>query len=553
MMDEVLDDPHARGRASLAAGDWEAARTAFSESIDADDGPESHDGLGLALWWLRDVDGALSERERAYAAFRKSGERARAALIALWLSREYAEALANEPISKGWLARAQGLIDELPAGVEQGWLAITRGRLVMDPADARADAAAAAEAGRTFHDAELEASGLALLGLACIAAGDVDEGMAALDEAMVIATGGEVVDQAVFGDICCVATRGAEEAGDITRLMRWNEVVMTFMQRSGHAGLLTFCGTCCAEVLLAGGNIEEAEGWLVRTLRELEGTGHRARCAHPAAKLAELRVLQGRIEEAERLLNEYEGRPEALRASARVHLAAGETAVAAALLHRRLNQVGDGLLAVPLLSLLVEVQVAQGDLDGARTNATRLHAIADRVGTPRLAATAALASGRVAAASGSTASARTHLDAAIEGFGRLEMPLEAARARVELARTLLDVEPEVSLSEAKIALDAAEASGARRLADEAAAIVRDLGGPARTGPKGIGLLSKREQEVLGLLGEGLSNAEIAARLFISTKTAGHHVSNVLAKLHLRTRSEAAAFAIRYGVEEPVRE
>jgi DNA-binding NarL/FixJ family response regulator len=76
--------------------------------------------------------------------------------------------------------------------------------------------------------------------------------------------------------------------------------------------------------------------------------------------------------------------------------------------------------------------------------------------------------------------------------------------------------------------------------------VRELGGPARTGPKGLGLLSKREIEVLRLLGEGLTNAEIAARLYISTKTAGNHVSNVLSKLQLRSRQEAAAYAVRFS-------
>lgn len=85
--------------------------------------------------------------------------------------------------------------------------------------------------------------------------------------------------------------------------------------------------------------------------------------------------------------------------------------------------------------------------------------------------------------------------------------------------------------------------GATAEADRAAAFLRGLGVKGRTGPRDVGLLSRREHEVLGLVAEGLSNAEIAERLFITVKTAGHHVSNILAKLGLRSRTEAAAFAL----------
>jgi len=202
-------------------------------------------------------------------------------------------------------------------------------------------------------------------------------------------------------------------------------------------------------------------------------------------------------------------------------------------------------VAVPLLSTLVEVQIAQGMPEEAKRSAGRLDAIARRSEHPRLRAVADLAAGRVAASHAAPAS-RADLERALDGFLRLEMPLDAARARIELARAIAKNDPDVARREARIAAETLERLGARREGDEAAALVRELGGPARTGPKDVGLLTAREREVLDLLGDGLSNAEIAARLFISTKTAGNHVSNVLAKLHLRSRQEAAAYAVRTG-------
>ena len=72
---------------------------------------------------------------------------------------------------------------------------------------------------------------------------------------------------------------------------------------------------------------------------------------------------------------------------------------------------------------------------------------------------------------------------------------------------------------------------------------------ARTGPKNVGRLTRREQEVLALLGEGLSNPEIAERLYLSRKTVEHHVARVLAKLGLRRRAEAAALVARSARRE----
>ena len=122
------------------------------------------------------------------------------------------------------------------------------------------------------------------------------------------------------------------------------------------------------------------------------------------------------------------------------------------------------------------------------------------------------------------------------------MALTACRARMELARTLAGADKPRAISEARAALAAFERLGAVPDADAAAAFLRELGVRGRTGPKQLDLLTRRETEVLRLVAQGFSNPEIAERLFISVKTAGHHVSNILTKLGVRSRTEAAAYA-----------
>ena len=156
---------------------------------------------------------------------------------------------------------------------------------------------------------------------------------------------------------------------------------------------------------------------------------------------------------------------------------------------------------------------------------------------------ALLARARVGAAAGEPDAVEL-LRAALNAYAALGLRLDAARARLELARALASESPDAAVDIAKRARNELDALGASREADSAAALMRSLGAKGRAGPKAVGLLSRREVEVLRLLGEGLSNREIAERLFISPKTAEHHVSRIYAKLGLSTRAEAAAYAVR---------
>jgi DNA-binding NarL/FixJ family response regulator len=195
----------------------------------------------------------------------------------------------------------------------------------------------------------------------------------------------------------------------------------------------------------------------------------------------------------------------------------------------------------PLLSLLVEVCLAEDALADASEAAERLAEVADRHPSAYLEACAALARGRVYLASGS-GDPKACLREALSAFSLAQMPMELARARLELAKVLANEQPEIAVAEAKAALDAFELQQAARDADVAAALLRSLGAAGRSAPKRRAPLTKRESEVLDLLAHGLSNPEIANRLFISTKTAEHHVGHILAKLGLRNRAEAAARA-----------
>ena len=114
--------------------------------------------------------------------------------------------------------------------------------------------------------------------------------MTRFDEGMAASAAGEAADLRTLGDLYCAANLAAEITLDVSRFGQWTGVVMRFMERTGHPDLLSFCGTCCAEVCRAAGQGEDGEGWLTRTLSQLQQSGQKARCLHPATRLASFRV-----------------------------------------------------------------------------------------------------------------------------------------------------------------------------------------------------------------------------------------------------------------------
>jgi DNA-binding NarL/FixJ family response regulator len=120
---------------------------------------------------------------------------------------------------------------------------------------------------------------------------------------------------------------------------------------------------------------------------------------------------------------------------------------------------------------------------------------------------------------------------------------ERVRGALEAGATgyvLKDAEPE----EVAAAVRAARHGDLRLGSDVAHTLVASLRAPRREHPPE---LTARELEILRLLGEGRANKEIAAELGISERTARTHVSNILRKLGLSSRTQAALWAVREGL------
>jgi len=403
----------------MTAGDWHGACDAFTAVIEVAEVPEAFYGLASALFWLGDVAGTIACCEKAYAGFRRRGDPMFAAGAALSLVGYNKGYLGNTAAARGWLSRAARIVEnEVPE--LRGELLGATAYVTDDPAESEALARQAAEIGRANGHSDLELMAMHAVGQALVQQGRIEDGMSLLDEAMAGVIGGEGRDPMTVAQMSCMTMVVCGSCFDLERATQWVQSLQGFIDRYGCPFLYAECRAYYGRVLFENGDWAAAEAFLTDAITMSRGV-FAAPYAFAAGTLAELRLAQGRVEDAARVLRGVEGRAEAAAAVGSLHLRRGEASVAAAVLRRR------------------------------------------------LAATA----------------------------------------------------------------------------DAAAALMRDLGiRAARTGPRNIGRLTKRELEVLALLGEGLSNPQIAERLFLSRKTVEHHVARILSKLGLRGRTEAAALAAR---------
>jgi DNA-binding CsgD family transcriptional regulator/tetratricopeptide (TPR) repeat protein len=536
----------AEGEAALDRGDWAAARSLFAEALRQDETPEAQYGLARATEWAGDFGTAIRCYERAFAGFLARGERRLPALIAgRELSFLHAAVFGNGTAAGGWLERARSLVGEAGECPELGWVELASAAAVDDPGQVIGCAETAAAVARRFDDTDLAFCALAYQGAGQVLLGRVAEGMRRVDEAALAACTGEVRDHLAVGEIYCKMLLACEVALDVRRGQEWMAVAEEASAASNDRWVSAICRMHYGGILTAAGRWPEAAAELLASLR-LYDDGMRGLRWGAAARLADLRVRQGRVAEAAELLaGEAEFDGTGVLPLARLHLLRGEPEVAVAVLRRWRSTAGDGVPQVPGLALLCEASVAAGRPAEAATVAGRLRELAEETGLAHVRGLAEHGTALVRLAT-DPGSALPHLEAALWSLARAGLPWEAARVRLAIARLVAATSSSLAVAEAQRALQDFRRLGASRDVDAAAAVLRGLGAAPGPGPRAGGPLTAREGEVLRLMVEGLSNQEIAERLFLSKRTVEHHVGSVLAKLGVASRAEALARAMRGG-------
>lgn len=506
--------------------------------------------LGGLAYADDDLIAARGEWEAAFRAFSSEGSPKRAARAATLLAELCWDGLGSDATGRGWLQRARRLLERVGPCAEWGYWELARVACDRPDVDALEESARRAfDIAEAEGDRALAVRALGDWGLALVTRGHVEEGLARLDEALACIATGEVGDLFVVSTTFCAALTAVERAADLERAAEWVQTVRRFLAdvTGGRPGVLrTHCRIALGGVFAAAGWWSEAEAELHKALES--GPARFAQRVDAVARLAELRIQQGRTEEAAALLAPYEDQLAVAAPLAGVHLARGEPALAAAVARRAADALtGDLLRRAPLLATLVDAELARGELHAAEAAAARLGGLAADTANEFVAGLAAAADGRVARAADRPVDAVASFELAVVHWDRCGRPALVARAHVELAEALDAAGDRAgAVAAARAAVAVADRVGAGRLVDRASAVLRALGAhPPRVAAadrKRFATLTPREAEVLEGLRRGESNAMIAERLYLSPKTVEHHVSRVLAKLGARSRAEAAALA-----------
>ena len=536
IVDELI-----RGREAFGRHEWSSARDRLSTPDLEELEPTDLRALATAAYLIGDTEESVRALQRSFQIHDEADDDLAAAHDALMLTMVLGGS-QNQAASAGWLARATRLLETAPDSSEQGFLLMNQLFTLVfsgQVAEAHDLAIAVAEAGRRHGEPDLVAMGLVIQGRMLVYLGQVQEGLALLDEAMVGVAAGEV-SPIMSGRIYCIMIDACQELDDIRRMADWTRLLSTWCER--QEGLVQFTGQAAvhrAQIMRAQGAWSAARDELALAEERYVTQGL------SEGALGEVERERGDVL---RLLGDLDGAAEAYAAAdehgndpqpglALLWMAQGRLDAAGAAARRMLDDYRNPVRRSRVLPAAVEVLLATGHVDAAATAAEELDGIATAFVSPALSAAASFAHGSVSLARDDPSDALNHLRTAWRDWLKQGARYEAAWARTRIGQAFRAMDDEDSA--------AAELQVAgRTFADLGASLaqreVERLLGKAR--PDG---LTARELEVLRLVAAGRTNPQIATELFLSEKTVARHLSNIFGKTNVKSRTEAAAYAFQH--------
>jgi class 3 adenylate cyclase len=483
-MTRSANEPLGAGRDSINRRAWGEAFDLLTEA----DGPgllepQDLESLGEAAWWTGRLDDCIDARQRAYSAYVESGNKRKAAMVALAVAKDYYAKQASA-IGTAWLNRAQRLLEHEPESVEHGYLERMRAVLAFEGErefDQALDHATRALAiGSRFADRDLMAASLHDRGRILVAKGEVADGMALIDEATVAAVGGELGPYWTAAIYCNTIT-SCRDVGDYGRAAEWSDAAKRWCERQAIAGFPGMCRVYRAEIMRLRGSWQEAEQEARRACQELKEF-NLSYTAEAFYEVGEIRLRTGDLAGAEEAFNQaHELGRDPQPGLSLLQLSQGKVDAATASIDRTLRgRPRDRLARSRLLPAQVEVAVGTGDVQTARVAASELVVIANDYGSTALKAAGLSARGSVDLAEGDAAGALAELGEGCRLWQQIDAPYEVARVRMlmGLAHRALGDEEAAAL-DLRAALSGFERLGARPDARRAGEL---LGGQSLSGP-----------------------------------------------------------------------
>jgi class 3 adenylate cyclase len=471
---EVIDTLEVARDAAASQG-WRKAYDAYA-GLDARElEPSDLENYGEAAWWSGKLDEAITLRERAYAAFTAEGNALASARMALTLSWDY-EGRGAFSVASGWLASAERLLAGLPEAPEHGRLLLVNAFTALfaegDLEKAHAKFDAAFELARRVGDRDVQMLALSGRGRAYIRAGEIERGLALLDEATASAMCGDLRAHSA-GLVYCMTISSCRDLGDYRRAAEWTEAANKWCDRLDVTGFPGACRIHRAEVMRLRGDWPAAEAQAVAACEELYDFDRNI-TASGYYEIGEIRRQRGDFEGAEEAYRTSDGLGRDPQPGlALLRLAEGKIEAAVAGITRTLAEVEDPLVRLRRLPAQVEIAIAAGDLKTARTAADELERVVDsyKIGDRRAAAfdaTVHYASGQIKLAEKDWNGAAQSLQRARDEWKGVGAPYETARARMLIGIAYRRLGDEHGgTSELEGALAAFERLGARPDAERA--------------------------------------------------------------------------------------